>query len=97
MTASSAAIAIEIWRLSIRCKEMTQDERWIAKYNEVVAFIQTNHRNPSRHRIEEHDMLNWVKANRKRMNAGEMKEPRLNKFKELQTLSEEYRRKNQYQ
>ena len=97
MTASSAAIAIEIWCLSIRCKEMTQDERWIAKYNEVVAFIQTNHRNPSRHRIEEHDMLNWVKANRKRMNAGEMKEPRLKKFKELQTLSEEYRRKNQYQ
>ena len=53
---------------------MTQEERWIAKYNEVVDFIETNHRNPSRHpnhrnpsrhRIEEHDMLNWLKANRK--------------------------------
>lgn len=52
---------------------MTQDERWIAKYNEVVEFIQTNHRNPSRYRIEEHDMLSWVKANRKRVNVGEMK------------------------
>ena len=41
---------------------MTQDERWMAKYNEVVEFIETNHRNPSRHRIEEHDMLNWLKA-----------------------------------
>ena len=41
---------------------MTQEERWIAKYNEVVKFIETNHRNPSRHRIEEHDMLNWCKA-----------------------------------
>lgn len=48
---------------------MTQEERWIAKYNEVVDFIETNHRNPSRHpnhrnpsrhRIEEHDMLNWI-------------------------------------
>ena len=26
-----------------------------------------NHRNPSRHRIEEHDMLNWVKQQRKLM------------------------------
>lgn len=42
---------------------MTQDERWMIKYNEVVEFIETNQRNPSRHRIEEHDMLNWVKAN----------------------------------
>jgi len=50
---------------------MTQDERWIAKYNEVVEFIETNHRNPSRHRIEEHDILNWLKANRKVMNKGE--------------------------
>lgn len=75
---------------------MTQDERWFAKYNEVVEFINTTHRNPSRHRIEEHDMLNWVKANRKRMNAGGLKEPRLGMFKELMALMEEYRRKNQY-
>jgi len=76
---------------------MTQDERWQKQYDEVVEFIQTNHRNPSRHRIEEHDMLNWVKANRKRMNAGEMKEPRLGMFKELLALSDQYRRKNQYE
>ena len=76
---------------------MTQEERWQARYKEVVAFIETNHRNPSRHRIEEHDMLNWVKANRKLMNAGELKEERLWKFKELFALCEEYKRVNQYQ
>lgn len=76
---------------------MTQDERWMIKYKEVVEFINCNHRNPSRHRIEEHDMQNWVKANRKRMNAGELKEPRLGKFKELLALSEQYKRKNQYE
>ena len=75
---------------------MTQDERWIVKYNEVVGFIQTNHRNPSRHRIEEHDMLNWLKASRKKMNAGELKEERLAKFKNLLVLVEENKRKNQY-
>ena len=75
---------------------MTQDERWLARYNEVMEFMEVNHRNPSRHRIEEHDMLNWLKANRKKMNAGELKEPRLGMFKELLELSEKYRRKNQY-
>ncbi len=75
---------------------MTQDERWLAKYNEVVEFINTNHRNPSRHRIEEHDMLNWLKATRKRLNAGELKEDRLGLFKELLALCEQYRHVNQW-
>ena len=49
---------------------MTQEERWLARYNKVVMFIETNHRNPSKHRIEEHDHLNWLKANRKALTAG---------------------------
>jgi hypothetical protein len=60
-------------------------------------FMEENHRNPSRHRLEEHDMLNWVKSNRKKMNAGELLEPRLSRFKKLLELAEEYKRKNQYQ
>lgn len=75
---------------------MTQEERWMAKYNEVVDFIETNHRNPSRHRIEEHDMLNCLKANRKLVNAGKMKLERVDIFKELLGLIEQYKRKNQY-
>lgn len=75
---------------------MTQDERWIAKYNEVVEFINTNHRNPSRHRIEEHDMLNWLKATRKVLNAGKLKEERLSMFKELLELMELYKHVNQW-
>ena len=37
---------------------MTQDERWMTRYKEVVEFININHRNPLRHRIEEHDYFN---------------------------------------
>ena len=70
---------------------MTQDEKWQKRYNEVKRFIETNHRNPSRHRIEEHDMLNWVKANRKLMNAGELKLERVALFEKLQALSEQYK------
>ena len=76
---------------------MTQEERWIAKYNEVVKFIETNHRNPSRHRIEEHDMLNWCKANRKTLNSDKMKPERMEKFRKLLEMTEQYRRKNQYE
>ena len=76
---------------------MTQEERWMVKYNEVVEFIKKNQRNPSKHRIEEHLMLNWVKANRKVMNAGKMKEERVKMFEKLQALMEEYKRVNQYQ
>lgn len=76
---------------------MTQDERWMAKYNEVLDFIESNHRNPSRHRIEEYDMLNWLKAARKKMNAGELKEERLIKFKVLLEEMKKYKHVNQYQ
>ena len=76
---------------------MTQDEKWMARYNEVMTFIETNKRNPSRHRIEDHDMLNWLKANRKALNAGKMKQDRVEKFSKLLALMEQYKRKNQYE
>ena len=69
----------------------------MSKYNEMVDFIETNQRNPSRHRIEEHDMLNWVKANRKALNAGKLKEDRVGKFGTLLEIMEQYRRKNQWE
>lgn len=76
---------------------MTQDERWETRYKEVVGFIEANKRNPSKHRIEEHDMLNWLKANRKALNAGKMKPERVEKFRKLLEMTEQYRRKNQYE
>lgn len=75
---------------------MTQDEQWIAKWQEVIDFMETYHRNPSKHRIEEHLMLNWIKHNRKLMNAGGMKEERVKLFRELLAVGEKYRRLNQY-
>ena len=76
---------------------MTQEERWQANYNEVKTFIETNHRNLSKYDLEERRLYTWMKHNRKLMNAGELKEPRLSLFKELLALCEQYRRKNQYE
>ena len=76
---------------------MTQDEKWIIRYKEVVDFIKANHRNPSKHRVEEHLMLNWVKQQRKLLNAGKLKEDRVERFNQLLALIEENKRVNQYQ
>ncbi len=76
---------------------MTQEERWLKQYEEVTQFVETNKRNPSKHRIEEHDHLNWLKANRKTLNAGKMKAERVEKFRKLLEMTEQYRRKNQWE
>ena len=77
---------------------MTQNERWNVRYQEVVDFIEANKRNPSKHDEEERGKyLNWIKANRKALNAGKMKPERVEKFKKLLEMTEQYRRKNQYE
>ena len=63
----------------------------------MVDFLEANKCNPSKHRIEEYDLLNWLKANRKVMNAGKMKTERVETFKKLLEMTEQYRRKNQYE
>ena len=40
---------------------MTQDEKWQLQYEQMMAFMKDNHRRPSKHRLEEHDMLNWLR------------------------------------
>ena len=76
---------------------MTQEERWLTKYNEVMGFLEENHRNPSKYVAEDRDMLNWLKANRKALNAGKMKADRVEKFRKLLELMEKYKRKNQWE
>jgi len=77
---------------------MTQDEKWLAKWNEVKSFIETNHLNPSKHDPEERfKYYNWLKHNRQMMNTGEMMGDRMEIFKELLELGEKYKHINQYQ
>ena len=65
--------------------------------NEVMEFMEREHRKPSKYYPEEKLMFHFLKRGRKLINANELQEPRLSKFKELLNLSEQYRRKNQYQ
>ena len=76
---------------------MTQDEKWMAKWQAVVDFINVNHRNPSKYIDEERGLYcNWLRHNRKVYNAGEMKEERKARFEELLELMEQFKHVNQY-
>ena len=77
--------------------DMTQEERWNIRYEEVKNFIRNNKRNPSKYNPDERLMVHFLKRGRKMLNAGELKEPRLTLFKELLALSEQYKHKNQYE
>lgn len=75
---------------------MKQNEKWNARYNEVKNLIDSNKRNTSKYVPEEKLLVHFLKRGRKLMNAGELKEPRLGMFKELQELSEKYKHVNQW-
>lgn len=62
---------------------MTQDEKWLLKYNEVKSFIETNKRNPSKFIPEERGLRNWVRHQQKLVNKDDLKSERVEKYKEL--------------
>ena len=44
---------------------MDQETRWLTNYKEVVDFIEANHRNPSKHRIEMYILVEETVKNKK--------------------------------
>ena len=75
---------------------MTQDERWLAQWKEVMDFMEANKRRPSKFVDEERGMRNWWKHQQKLVNAGELKPERKEMFKELLEVGEGYRHVNQW-
>lgn len=76
---------------------MTQDEKWRANWREVMDFMESNKRRPSKFIPEERGMRNWWKHQQKLVNAGELKEDRKELFNKVLQLGEKYRHVNQYQ
>jgi hypothetical protein len=75
---------------------MTQEERWLSKYNEVKTFIEENHRNSSKYVGAERNVHTFIKHAKKQQNQGVLKENRIEEFKELLELMEENKHVNQY-
>jgi len=74
-----------------------REENWNRNYQEIMDFMEKEKKAPSKHRIEEHCMLNWIKYQRKCLAKGSMDEKHVVKFQHLQDMMAKYRRVNQYQ
>ena len=75
---------------------MKNYEAWKINCKKVYDFVKTNHRVPSRHRIEEHTLLNWLKYNRRCLNNDKMSPLRKRMFLQLLEFIHQYRRVNQF-
>ena len=75
---------------------MKQEERWIVRYNEVMEFIMTNKRRPSKYDPEERNAWNWLRHTQKQFGAGELKPKRVVMFRKLLEMAERYKRVNQW-
>ena len=75
---------------------MDQETRWITRYNELKAFIETNKRRPSKYTPEERNAWNWLRHTQKQYGSGVLKPERVEKFKELHVLMDKYKHVNQW-
>lgn len=73
---------------------MNQEERWLHMWKKYMDYLNTNRRCPSKYKLEEKKLVNWVKHNRKLRNKGLLVESRQEKFQQLVDLSAKYRRVN---
>ena len=73
---------------------MIQDERWYTQWKEVMDFMDANKRRPSKFIDEERGMRNWWKHQPKLMNAGKLKEERIELFHQLLEMGEKYKHVN---
>lgn len=62
---------------------MMQDELWRKKWRELMDFLETNHRRPSKFIPEERNMRSWWKYDKKLLGTDGMKEDRVALFNQL--------------
>ena len=82
--------------LATNDKTMTRDEQWHKSCEAVRSFVEANLRRPSKYKSDERAMHNWLKFNRKLLNHGLLDAARLDSFRRLEELIQQYRRVNQY-
>ncbi len=75
---------------------MTQDQRLQIRFDEVMNFLEKEHRKPSKYYPKEKLMFHFIYHNKKLYNARTMKVERMETFEKLLALCEEYKRVNQY-
>jgi len=44
---------------------MTQDQRWMNKYYDIIAFMAENHRSPTGYNLEDRNAWSWLRQPQK--------------------------------
>lgn len=68
----------------------------MARFKEVMEFMEREHRKPSKYYPEEKLMFHFIHHNKKLYNAGSLKAERIEAFERLLAKCEEYKRVNQW-
>ena len=78
-------------------KKLNQnDEKWERMYQQVMDYMETNKRRPSKYHPEDRKMHAWIKYNKKRLIHNAMPKERAERFRELLLTAIKYWRSNQY-
>lgn len=62
---------------------MTQDEKWQEKYLRLKQYIHDHRQLPDKKKLENRELLNWWKYNKKQAKAGKLTEVRTLLLREL--------------
>lgn len=62
---------------------MTQDEKWQEKYLRLKQYILDHRQLPDKKKLENRELLNWWKYNKKQAKAGKLTEARTLLLREL--------------
>ncbi len=73
-----------------------QNKKWEYMYNRIMSYMEMNKRRPSKYHLEDRQMFNWIKYNKKSYAHGTMPESHINMFEELLATAKKYHRANQY-
>ena len=66
---------------------MTTNERnWMANYNALKEYIDTNRHLPDKKKVENRGLLNWWKYNKKRIKLGKIDEQKIRMLQELSDM-----------
>lgn len=77
-------------------EESRQDMNWLVMYDQIMDYMEKNHRRPSKYYIEDRQMFNWIKYNRRRYHRGLMSEKYREKFEIYLETAKKYYRINQF-
>ncbi|MDE6634120.1 MAG: hypothetical protein K2J96_02525 [Bacteroidaceae bacterium] len=75
---------------------MKMDVNWSNHYDKIMHFMEENKRRPSKYKVDERPMANWIKHHKKLFRYGLMPEDRQERFKKLMVFLTQFQRINQH-